>query len=396
MTNSVGGKNILTSDDRKAIEELAYGFVKKEIQSMFSHAGADGDLSRVPDILEQGARIGLLAEHGREEAGTGVWGTTTLSEGPALSIGLLKIISQTCGGVGACFHAAGLGSLAADMIGLDIDGRLACIMPDFDDLHVMPCLTDAETAYGRSSIRCDSTDAGHVIKGRKEFLLQSGRTTSYVLIVPAKAGNTYAWVAATISASDDRLKISNIQGQMGIRAVSINNIEIDNKYIDKQYVITINDKDYRYIIYAYHLIGLTAVLTGIAKGAIASAIKYARERYQGGDLIIKHPAIRFLIAESEARVMAIESMLEGVSGYARGDRSGDIRGLVKYAAALKWFGAGECVRAITDSLQVFGGYGYMEDYGMEKRLRDGQTLKSLSGSSVIHRHTVIDNMETLP
>ncbi len=393
MSSNRDGKGILSTEEQKAIEALASAFAKKTVQPMLSPAaGPDGDLSKVAAVLAEGARIGLLAEHGdgRPGAEMGIWGKVTLSIGPGLSVGLLKHISEACGGIGACFHAAGLGSLAADLFGLTGNGRLACIISDFDDFHVMPCLSSAETAFKRATIKGEWKGTSLVIEGSKKFQLQACQTASYVLIVPSRSGNTYTWVATIIPASDDRLKTSKVKGQMGMRAVEINTIEIDNISIDKQYVASDDNNNYVQLMYAYNLVGMTAVLTGIARGAIASAFSYARERYQGGDLIIRHPAIRLLIAESEMQVIAIESMLDGIAGHTPNDTP---QGLVPYAAALKWIGSRGCVQAITDCLQVFGGYGYMEDYGMEKRLRDGQTLKSMAGPSVTHQHTVMDARE---
>ncbi len=386
----VSTHSAFTIDEQKAIEALGQAFAVKTVQPMLSRGGPDGDSLMVSGILKEAASIGLLAEHGEGMSGTetGIWGTIALSAGPAMSLNLLKNIAQVCGGISANFHASGIGNLAAGMFKLNVTGRLAYVMPDFDGLHIMPSLNNPAVAYKTASIKGDYSGSGYLIHGDKGFLLQARETSSYIIALPLKTGDTYSWGVMSIPASDSSVKIEAGKKQMGIRSAEIIYLNIYNKNIIKQDVILLNNIDYILLLSAYYLAGIVAILSGIAKGAVASAIKYAGERYQGTKLIIEHPAVRFLIAESETRISAVEAMLEHVP-----KQSHDAKSMLKYASGLKWFGSVQCVQAITDSLQVFGGYGYMEDYGMEKRLRDGETLKSLSGSSVVHRHTVMDTME---
>ena len=122
-------------------------------------------------------------------------------------------------------------------------------------------------------------------------------------------------------------------------------------------------------------LGISAIAAGIARGAVRAARDYASTRYQGGAMIEYLPAIQKLIALSEARMETAHAHLNQVASL-----SLESKGLLPRCAIAKLMVTDLSFHAVTDSLQVFGGYGYMEDYGMEKRLRDAAVLKSVSGS----------------
>jgi len=128
---------------------------------------------------------------------------------------------------------------------------------------------------------------------------------------------------------------------------------------------------------------MAAIAVGIAKGAAAR--KYAAERYQGGKQIEEHPAIKMLIAGAEAAIATAEATLSSLQdgGFT------SFKGLKK-SAAVKLTVIELCSRAVTDCLQTFGGYGYVEDFGMEKRLRDITVLKSASGSPTYLKQLIFD------
>jgi alkylation response protein AidB-like acyl-CoA dehydrogenase len=131
--------------------------------------------------------------------------------------------------------------------------------------------------------------------------------------------------------------------------------------------------------------GMAAIATGIAKGAAGAARKYTAERYQGGTQIEEHPAVKMLIAGAEAGIASAQATVFSLQ-----DVSLDsLQGLRKSAAA-KLTVMELCSRAVTDCLQTFGGYGYMEDFGMEKRLRDVTVLKSASGSPTYLKQIIFD------
>ncbi len=120
-------------------------------------------------------------------------------------------------------------------------------------------------------------------------------------------------------------------------------------------------------------VSMMVIATGTTRGALARAREYAGERRQGGRLIRDHPAVRLLLGQAEVGLAAAEALLD------RAEVAADRTGL-RHTMGLRAAAHPLLCRAATDALQVFGGYGYMRDVGMEKILRDNQHLRLLHGT----------------
>jgi alkylation response protein AidB-like acyl-CoA dehydrogenase len=120
------------------------------------------------------------------------------------------------------------------------------------------------------------------------------------------------------------------------------------------------------------MIGWSAIAVGNAEGAYDAAALYAAERYQGGRLIEAHEAVRGLLGDSFSRIEAARAHVEAMALEAPGGALA-----LRRAFATKLRVTHACRTAVSDCLQVLGGYGYMEDYRLEKRLRDAMMLESI-------------------
>lgn len=125
-------------------------------------------------------------------------------------------------------------------------------------------------------------------------------------------------------------------------------------------------------------LALAAVQTGNAEGALLEARAYARERVQTGRTIIEHQEVRKMLTQMETQVQACRSLVYRAGALAQ-DTSGSNR-LEILAAQAHRFCDSTAESVCLDAVQVLGGYGYMKDYGVEKRLRDCKTLQALLGS----------------
>jgi len=125
-------------------------------------------------------------------------------------------------------------------------------------------------------------------------------------------------------------------------------------------------------------LGHAAIALGVARRSLDQARAYARTRYQGGRRIIAHGPVRSLLGTAAADVMTLELLLKAHAEQPLSALSEDV--LERWAAVAKLAIAEHAWRAVSNSLQVMGGYGYMEDHGLAGRLRDVSTLRVLHGS----------------
>jgi len=113
-----------------------------------------------------------------------------------------------------------------------------------------------------------------------------------------------------------------------------------------------------------------AVAIGSAEGALETAMGYAAERYQGGTVIAEHPAVRQMLAAMRTQVAHAEILLVHLLH----------TGAEEAPSGWGSFALSECEAAAVDGVQVLGGYGYMQEYGQEKRMRDIKSLRLLFGT----------------
>jgi acyl-CoA dehydrogenase len=125
---------------------------------------------------------------------------------------------------------------------------------------------------------------------------------------------------------------------------------------------------------------IAAGATGVIRRARDESLRYATERKTFGTAIINHQAVATMIADMEIAYQA--TRLLGLTAAAAVDR-GDLRGSL--SACAKAFGADAAMKATTDAVQIFGGYGYTNEFVVEKLMRDAKLLQIYEGTSQIQR-----------
>jgi alkylation response protein AidB-like acyl-CoA dehydrogenase len=121
---------------------------------------------------------------------------------------------------------------------------------------------------------------------------------------------------------------------------------------------------------------LSATMLGNSRKAQVEAVNYAKERKQTGRLIIDHQEVRRVLFNSESLLLAVESFVMRMAAYT----GPEIVNNIPVNDLLFRFAASSCERICLDAIQTLAGYGYMKDYGLEKRLRDTKTITALTGS----------------
>jgi len=130
--------------------------------------------------------------------------------------------------------------------------------------------------------------------------------------------------------------------------------------------------------------GVAAQAVGIAQGALDEALKYARERVQFGQPISSFQAIQHMLADMATQIEAARAL---VYATARMIDSG-AREYSKESAMGKLYASDVAMKVAIDAVQIFGGYGYMRDYPVEKRIRDVKITQIYEGTNQIQRNVI--------
>lgn len=124
---------------------------------------------------------------------------------------------------------------------------------------------------------------------------------------------------------------------------------------------------------------IAALSMGVLAGAYRAAVTFTKDRYQGGKQVIEHDQVRIMLANMAVLLSAADAACAAACGHA--DQNADI----KAALAAGIFVTDAVTRATTDGVQCLGGYGYMHDYGQEKRMRDAKQIQAMFGPVPLKR-----------
>jgi alkylation response protein AidB-like acyl-CoA dehydrogenase len=378
----------ISAEEMLHYQDLARQYSKKSLLPLFSGEYPDGNLKLLPEKLDTAFSTGIAASPELSMSGStyGIWGGAVDEQGLTPSLLLLSVIAETCGGIAICLHAQGVASnLVLQTKGKKLHApvRVAlCLQEGIGPPFLGTIVSPGKDAPARIMTTAVAEGNTFIINGLKSFVYSMDGVDAYVVL--ARVGEN--WGSFLVPANDGRVVRTDVGVRTGLRACRVEHVEFKNVSVPRE--ARIDDGDARGLVIralGLNWAGMSAIAVGIAKGAAIAARKYAADRYQGGTQIEEHPAIKMLIAGSEASIASAESAVFSL-------KDADFtttRRLLK-PAITKLSVADLCARAVTDCLQSFGGYGYMEDFGMEKRLRDVTVIKSASGSPTYLKQLIFD------
>lgn len=378
----------ISEEEIDYFEDLAKKFAQKSIQPIFEGDYPDGNLSYLPGLMDIAFQIGLAAssDTSNEKNNYGVWGKSTADFGIKPSMVILSSIAETCGGIAMCLHVQGVATNILLKSKNPVPSSILRVGLALQE-GLWPPAWGIFGSQADSNVTLETTfetkSSSYIINGKKSFIYSLDPVDAYVVF--AREKNECG--CFIVSAGSKGIIRDDVGVRSGLRACQVENVEFKNVEIPKEARIDNNGNAVKLAKLAMFLnwSGISAIAHGITKGAVKAAKKYAEERHQGGTLIRNHPVIKSLIASSDASVKSAEAILIPLTKYSTISDDALIR-----AASAKLTVTEMCSKAVTDSLQVFGGYGYMEDFGMEKRLRDVTVLKSISGSPVYLKQLIFN------
>lgn len=351
------------SADTDLLLDTVAQFATKAEQRLFAVEAPDGDLDAVDDLLLDAAGMGLLGEPDGEAGRWAVWGGHVDEAGTGLSLGMLRRLGRVCAGVATAVHAQGLGVLLlGPRAAVPADARIgAGFCPP------VGIALDPRTLADTMAVKDGRLD------GVARFVLCAGAPD--VIVLAAREGDE--WVLVALPAGTQRLRIDDAGRRIGLRATTMVDVHADTVEIESRLATGAAAEDRLRRTIACDWLGQAAIALGTAERAVREANAYAATRVQAGVPIAEHAAVRLLLARAEHDVAVVAAVLE---------RHADVPlTRLSSTALLRWavdarLAAGEhATRGVTDSLQTLGGYGYMDDYGLSKRLRDVTALRVLHG-----------------
>jgi alkylation response protein AidB-like acyl-CoA dehydrogenase len=251
------------------------------------------------------------------------------------------------------------------------------------DLLGAYCLSepDAGSDPGAMRSRATRTEHGGRIDGTKAWVTHGGEADFYTVL--ARTGEGSRGISCFLVPADAAgLTAAEPEQKMGLTGSTTATMRFDGVEIEADRLIGAEGQGLSIALAALDAgrLGIAAVATGLAQGALDHAVAYAKQRRTFGKAIIDHQGLGFLLADMQAGVQSARAT------YLDAARRKDLgRPYGTEASVAKLVATDMAMRVTTDAVQVLGGYGYTRDFPVERFMREAKVMQIFEGTNQIQR-----------
>jgi alkylation response protein AidB-like acyl-CoA dehydrogenase len=223
-----------------------------------------------------------------------------------------------------------------------------------------------------------------VLNGSKRFITGAGVSQAYSVFARREGSERSEGISAFLVMKEDPgVSFGRKEGKMGIRGSPTREVILEDVRIPGERLVGEEGKG---LVYALATLdrsrpAIAAQALGIAQGALDAAAAYATERQQFGKRIAEFEGVAFMLADMAMKVDASRQL---VYRALQACDAGDPR-MTYLSAVAKCFASDAAMAVTTDAVQVFGGYGYMKEYPVERFMRDAKITQIYEGTNQIQR-----------
>ena len=247
------------------------------------------------------------------------------------------------------------------------------------------CLTEPHVGSDASALKTTARRDGdhYVIDGVKQFIT-SGRNADVALVmaVTDKAAGKKGITAFIVDTKTPGYVVARLEDKVGQHASDTAQIVFEGCRVPAENVIGDEGQGYKIALSGLEggRIGIASQAVGMARAALEAALAYAKERTSFGQTLFEHQAVQFRLADMATQVEVARQMIWHAAALRDAGRP-----CLKEAAMAKLFATEMAERVCSDAIQVFGGYGYVNDFPVERIWRDVRVCQIYEGTSDIQK-----------
>ena len=234
--------------------------------------------------------------------------------------------------------------------------------------------------------RAEKTDGGYRLNGRKLWISNGREAGLFIVFATLDPAAGYRGITAFLVERDTPgFTVGRKEDKLGIRASSTCELLFDNCEVSESTLLGEPGKGYKIAIETLNegRIGIGAQMLGLAEGAWGHAAKYAKERRQFGRPIAEFQAVQFTLAQMATEIEAVKLLVYNAARLKDAGLS-----YVREAAMTKLFASQVAERVASQSVEIFGGNGFVREYPAEKYYRDAKVGKIYEGTSNMQLATI--------
>jgi acyl-CoA dehydrogenase len=363
------------TEEQESMREMAHDFAEKEMRPVAWEY--DRDATWPQEIIAKAWEVGLMNSHiPVEYGGVGASYLDGCVMGEELAWG--------CAAIGTTLGANELAAAPVLLGGSEeVKHEYFGMLIDEPKLASF-CLTEPDAGSDVSGMRTTAVRRGdkYVINGSKCFITNGGYADWYTVYAKTDKDAGHRGISAFVVPRDATVTVDKHEDKMGLRASNTATVSFNETEVPAANLLGEENHGFKLAMMTLDRTrpGVASMATGIARAAFEFATEYSKERVQFGVPIAMHQAIQFMIADMATKIEAARLLVHKSAVLLdQGQRN------TLVSSHAKRFAADSAMEITTDAVQVYGGYGFMKEYPVEKLMRDAKIMQLYEGTSQIQR-----------
>jgi len=321
---------------------------------------------------------------------SGVWIPKDYGGEGAGTLNLCLVVEQfsrACGGMGVAYAVNALGSFPIILAGTDEQKQRWLPGIAAGDKLIAFGLSekDAGSDAGAMTTRAERDGDEYVLDGEKKWNTGGAVASLNTIFAVTQPGRGARGVSAiVVEAGTPGYRVGKHEDKMGIRCVPVVELHLEGCRVPASNLLGGTEGlGFKHAMMTLDLArpGVAAQALGLAQGAYELALEYTGKRKQFGQSVSSFQGVQWMLADMATHIEAARHL---VYTAARAADAG-ARGISRVSAMCKLFATDVAMKVTTDAVQLFGGYGYVKDYPIEKYMRDAKITQIYEGTNQIQR-----------
>ena len=372
------------TEQQEMIRDLCRQVAQEKIKPIREHYDEANEFPHeILKVFAQADLCGLYIEEKYGGLGGGVMD---------LSIAVEEL-SKVCSGIALSLAATALGTFPIILYGNDAQKQKYLPRVASGQSLAAFALTEANAGSDAGAIATTAAKDGddYILNGAKQWITNGGEAEIYSVVTKTdKAKGSRGATAFIVEKGTPGFTFGKKENKMGIRASATRELIFQDCRVPKANILGKEGLGFIVAMKTFDMSrpGVAAQALGIAAGALDEAVKYSRERRQFGKPICSFQGVQFMLADMATQVEAARALVYAAARYI----DSGAKDVSKISAMCKLFASDTAMRVTTDAVQIFGGYGYMREYPVEKMMRDAKITQIYEGTNQIQREVIALNL----
>jgi alkylation response protein AidB-like acyl-CoA dehydrogenase len=374
------------TDEQREIRDLVRTLARERVAPRAAEIDKTGEFPwDMVDLFREHELFGL--PYDEEYGGTGT--------GALMVLVAIEELSKVCATTGLIMAVQELGSLGLKLAGTEEQKQR--FLPRFASGEWLAAyaLTEPGSGSDSAAMRTEARpdDGEYVLNGGKRFITNAGVAHLYTVFAKTDPEAGHSGISAFVVEADaPGFEVGRIEPKMGIKGSTTGEIFFNDVRVPAGNLLGEEGEGFKIAmrILDRSRPGIGAQGLGLAQGATDYALEYARSRETMGKPIAQHQLIAGMLADMETRCEAARGLLYKVGLMI--DEGAPDDELTKLSAMAKLYCTDVAMEVTTDAVQILGGYGYMQEYPVERMMRDAKITQIYEGTNQIQRLVIAREM----